>query len=82
MGGPSLESQLQAIGGPSVLATFQDDLVNLLAKMYPDWTVDELVLHPHDAIKFCQAVKQWQSCSALSDDMILRCLMHRRKNPS
>jgi hypothetical protein len=39
------------------------------------------VLHPYDAMQFCQAVRRWQTCSGLPDEMILRCLMHRRKNP-
>jgi hypothetical protein len=81
MGGPSLESRLQASGGPASLTTFQDELVTLLANMYPAWSVDEMVLHPYDAMQFCQAVRRWQTCSGLPDEMILRCLMHRRKNP-
>ena len=81
MGGPSLESRLQASGGPASLNDFQDELVTLLVNMYPAWSVDELVLHPHDALQFCHAVRQRPSCLGLPDEMILRCLMHRRKNP-
>ncbi|AMV20396.1 hypothetical protein [Planctomyces sp. SH-PL14] len=45
------------------------------------WTVDELVLHPVDAIRFCQDVRYRQRWYDCPDDIILRSLMSRRKNP-
>lgn len=44
-------------------------------------TVDELVLRPQTAIHFCASVRQKYGWFDLPDDIMLRVLMIRRKNP-
>jgi len=45
------------------------------------WTVDELVLHPREAMKFCDEVRRKYHYYDLPDDIILRVVMNRRKKP-
>lgn len=44
-------------------------------------TVDELALHPREAMRFCDEVRHKHGCFYLPDDIILRTIMKRRKNP-
>ncbi len=46
------------------------------------WTIDELLLHPRDALKFCDDVRHKRGYFAIPDDAILRSILQRRKNPS
>jgi hypothetical protein len=46
--------------------------------MWPDWTVDEMLLHPAEAHAFCVQVRI-QSKSQRSDHEILRALLNARK---
>ena len=81
MPGPSLEDRLQANGCGLPLADFQDQLVDLHSQLYRSWSVDELLLHPDDSKYFCDTIRRQTSFHGLPDDLVLRCLMHRRKNP-
>lgn len=45
------------------------------------WTVDELVLHPREALRFCDDRRRRHGWFDLPDDVLLRWLMNRRKNP-
>lgn len=42
-------------------------------------TVDELLLHPRDAMRFCDSVRDRQGWIGIPDDVILRALLNRRK---
>lgn len=44
-------------------------------------TVDELVLHPREALESCDRIRRTRGWFLLPDDIILRTLMKRRKNP-
>ena len=44
------------------------------------WTVDELLLHPQEALQFCNDVRRKHGYFDLPDDIILRSIMQRRKN--
>lgn len=44
-------------------------------------TIDELLLHPREATRFCDLVRGKHSFYDLPDDIILRSVMNRRKNP-
>lgn len=44
-------------------------------------TIDELLLHPRDAIVFCDRVRSTFGWFGLPDDMVLRPIITRRKNP-
>jgi len=76
-----LQDRLAANGCELAIDDFQDQLVDILAGMFSSWSVDELVLHPRDALDFCSVACRRTGYSGLPDDLILRCLMARRKNP-
>lgn len=64
----------------------KDDFVDLLVNEFREafrgaWSIDELVLHPRDALRFCDDLRRKHSYYDLPDDIILRSLMGRRKNP-
>jgi hypothetical protein len=44
-------------------------------------TVDEVLLHPRDALRFCDSVRMKLGYYDLPDDIILRSILQRRKNP-
>jgi hypothetical protein len=46
------------------------------------WTIDELCLHPREALHFCDDVRRKHHYFDLPDDIILRVIMARRKNPT
>ena len=45
------------------------------------WTIDELLLHPREAMRFCDEVRRQHKWWDLPDDIILRVILGRRKNP-
>lgn len=46
-----------------------------------DWSIDELLLHPREAMRFCDDVRRKHGYFDLPDDIILRVILQRRKNP-
>jgi hypothetical protein len=59
-----------------------DQIVEDFHATYRDsWTVDELLLHPREAAIFCDGVRRQHGYFDLPDDVILRSIMTRRKNP-
>jgi hypothetical protein len=65
----------------------KDDFVDRIAEAFNDTfkgstTVDELLLHPRDAMEFCDSLRHRCGFSSVPDDVILRSLLQRRKNPS
>lgn len=59
--------------------TFVDSLVDCMAEMYPAYNVDNLLVRPREAIRFCDAVRQRKGAYDLPDDIILQPLLNRRK---
>jgi hypothetical protein len=45
------------------------------------WSLDELLLHPREAARFCDDVRHRFGYYDVPDDIILRSIMQRRKNP-
>lgn len=58
---------------------FRDLLVELKAAICPNWSVDELLANPQDALAFCTAVRCRTGCADLPDDLILRTLTNQRR---
>ena|SRR3990172_12402467 len=59
-----------------------DLMVGDFSETYRDgWTIDELLLHPREAMRFCDDVRRRHAYYDLPDDIILRVIMGRRKNP-
>ena len=62
---------------------FLDMMVNDFNDVYRGgWTIDELLLHPREAILFCDDVRRKHRYFDLPDDIILRSILQRRKSPT
>lgn len=63
-----------------------DDFMDLMVDEFSSYfrggiSLDELLLHPKEALGFCDEVRRKNNSSLLPDDIILRSIMIRRKNP-
>ena len=62
---------------------FIDLMVDDFSTIYRgQWTIDELLLHPREAAMFCDDIRRKHGFFDLPDDIILRSILNRRKNPS
>lgn len=60
---------------------FVDQMVNDFNEAYGDSiSLDELLLHPQEAMAFCLEVKRRHRYFDLPDDIILRSIMNARKH--
>lgn len=61
---------------------FMDQMVDDFNTIYRGaWSIDELLLHPREAASFCDEVRRKHGYFDAPDDIILRSVMNRRKNP-
>lgn len=65
----------------------RQDFADRIADIFNDTfkgqtTIDELLLHPKDAMEFCEDLRRRSGFFQVPDDVILRALMQRRKNPN
>jgi len=61
---------------------FFDQMVNEFSAAFRDsLTIDELLLHPSEALRFVQDVRTKLGNNDVPEDAILRPIMTRRKNP-
>lgn len=65
----------------------REEMTDRLADIFNEkfrgqWSIDEMLLHPADALRFCQDVRYALGWFDAPDDIILRPLMTRRKNPN
>jgi len=58
--------------------TFTDEICE---QFRAHWTIDELLLHPREALNFCDEVRRQRGWYMIPDDIILRTVLTRRKNP-
>lgn len=58
-----------------------EQMVDEFNSAYRSWTIDELLVHPREATRFCDDVRRKFGYWDLPDDIILRVIMTRRKNP-
>jgi hypothetical protein len=63
-----------------------EDFVDMLCEDFNDYvrgtlTLDEMLLHPRTAMHFCDSIRAKHLFHDLPDDIILRAIMARRKNP-
>lgn len=62
---------------------FTDHMVSDFADYFRDqWTIDECLLHPRDAMRFCDDIRHRRGYWDMPDDIILRVILTRRKNPA
>jgi hypothetical protein len=63
-------------------AEFVDRMVDEFNGTYKgSWTIDELCLHPREALRFCDDVRRKFGFYDAPDDVILRSIMNARKHP-
>jgi hypothetical protein len=74
----TLAAELQAVGSSLTAAALADLAGTVLGALYPEWTVDELACHPHDALQFCEAVRM-KAAAPIPDPLIMRALLNRPK---
>ncbi len=75
----SNEQRLIDSGCGLPISEFLSLLMDAHHQVCPAWTIDELVCHPRDAIRFCDHVRSQQGCEDLLDDVILKIHMNNRK---
>ena len=72
--------QPQDFGVDFLMDEFDDLAVGMFREIYRDiWTIDELLLHPSEAVRFCQDVRRKHGWHDLPDDIILRVIVARGK---
>lgn len=61
---------------------FDDRTVDFFGTTYKGGlSIDELLLRPAEAMRFCSDYRRAYACFDVPDDIILRVIMQRRKNP-
>ncbi len=77
-----LEEEIKKHGCETPIGEFQDALEIILATKFSHFSVDSLMQHPSEAVAYCKAVNEYQKdFETIPENLILRCLMARRKNP-
>ena len=77
-----LENELKKHGCETSLSQFQDILQTVLKTQYKQFTVDSLMHHPSEAVAYCKTINKYQKdFETVPENLILRCLMARRKSP-
>lgn len=64
----------------------REEFIDLIIEQFSEYTrgqisLDELLLRPRSAIHFCDDLRQKHGFFDLPDDIILKSIMQRRKNP-
>jgi len=75
-----LEDELEQFGCSLTAFAFREHLEKRKMDTSPDWTIDDLICHPKEAMEFAQMVRGELGCPALPDYVILRALMNIRKS--
>lgn len=77
-----LEEKLKENGCETPIGGFQDILEAVLQDKYSTFSVDSLMQHPSEALAYCETIRGYRKdFETLPEDLILRSLMARRKNP-
>ncbi len=74
-----LEDELKLYGCEVSADEFESRLADLLAAMYPNLNTEQILYHPDNAKRYCEAVRCSVKCPGLPDEMILRRLQNIRK---
>jgi hypothetical protein len=77
-----LEEELRGHGCETPVGQFQDTITDIFKSEFSQFSVDSLCHHPSEALAFVERIRRQQKDFAtLPEDVILRNLMARRKNP-
>lgn len=74
-----LKNELAACGCLVTPEAFKQLVVDGLADMYKNRTIDELVCHPREARMLCNYIRGRAECESMPDPLILSTLMNVRK---
>jgi len=64
------------------MPAFLDLIAEEFTQTFRNWSVDELLLHPREGVRFCDDLRHRHAFYDLPDDIILRGLLDRRKHPN
>lgn len=60
---------------------FDEKCIEEFTSTYRSWSIDELLLHPQEAMRFCSDVQRKYGWWDVPNDVILRVILANRKNP-
>jgi hypothetical protein len=78
--GVSYEALLQTSGCELPVDEVQARLMDAFRRGYRAWTVDDLLCHPRDAIRFCDRIREATECHDLPNGLILKILVGMREH--
>lgn len=76
----TMEKLLQTFGCDIDADEFRDLIQEVFSVMHPAWTDEDMLYHPRDAIRYCEAIRCRTDCDGLSDEFVLRSLVNIRKS--
>jgi len=74
-----LAEELTAIGWKEDRNDFEELLVTIFHGEFRNWTDEDLLVSPREAVRYCALVRQSSRLGDLSDSVILRALTNLRK---
>lgn len=74
-----LQTVLRNAGYPGDRDQFRNQLADLFAENYRDWTDEKLLFHPDEAKRYCNLIRA-KAGANLPDDVILAALCGIRKH--
>lgn len=74
-----LSEELSAIGWKEDRNVFEELLVNVFHGEFRNWTDEDLLTNPREALRYCALVRQSSRLSDLADSVVLRALTNLRK---
>ena len=74
-----LSDRLSDCGCSMESREFQNLVRGVYEKTYSDWSDEELMFRPSEALKFCKEVRALVGVKRLPDDLVLRALVTWRK---
>lgn len=78
-----LSDELKAAGFPKERDVFEELIVKVFHGEFRNWTDEDLLCTPGEAIRFCGLIRQAARATGhIADSVILRALTNLRKNGS
>lgn len=75
-----LAEELKNFRCPDSPQRFRQRLIEAIQRLFPGWTIDDLVCDPASAIRFCEAIRAETGCEGLYEVVILKPLMNIRRS--
>lgn len=73
-----LVDELKVYGVSMAPDEFEELIEELQVLMFPSWSGEQLLYHPRDGVRYCEAIRA-RAGQGLPDEMILRRLNNIRK---